>query len=108
MNNIDKTLSKEDFTKTIIDALNINFRTFVEGVLANKPYDALLFYWIDKLYKREYSVEKSLNIIYRVRRFYYLQPYRIKFKNSVKLDDFLTGFKKQPQNKEKAYITAAS
>ncbi|WP_459209488.1 hypothetical protein [Aquimarina rhabdastrellae] len=100
----NKALNKEDFTREIIESLNIDFQTFIEGVIDNKPYDALLFYWIDKLYQKGTSIERSLKIIYRVRRFYYLQPYRIKFKNSVKLDDFLTGFKKRKESKEKVLI----
>ncbi len=102
----EKKEIKESFTKQIIQSLNIEFLNFIEGVIQNKPYDTLLFCWIDKLHSRGLTIEDSLKIIYRARRFYYLQPYRKNIRNSAKSIELARGIKKKNSQKSKVLITS--
>ncbi len=70
----DKNSCKNvEFTKKIVQGLNIDWYSFIDGVNDNMRYETMLNNWINKLYNKKTKIQEALLLINKARRFYYIQ-----------------------------------
>ncbi|WP_281989961.1 hypothetical protein [Aquimarina aggregata] len=72
---IEQTKERCKYVKKVVNALHMELDDFMNKLLYNYPYEAIIYVWINKLYKKGKSHEDALQLIYKARVFYLLKKY---------------------------------
>ncbi|WP_103866595.1 MULTISPECIES: hypothetical protein [Aquimarina] len=73
------SIKKDDiyhrFTNEVLNALHLEFKNFFCDVDKKRPYEVLIYTWINKLYKKGKTREEAIEHIHRARRLFILRTY---------------------------------
>lgn len=73
------SIEKDDirfrFINEVLSALHLESKSFFYDVAQKRPYEVLIYNWINKLYKKGKSREEAIEQIHRARRLFILRTY---------------------------------
>ncbi len=72
---IKKNEAHYRFMNAILKALHLESNYFFYDVVQKRPYEVLIYNWMNKLYKNGKSREEAIEYIHRARRLFILRTY---------------------------------
>ncbi len=69
---IEEDGPQHQYTLNVLKALHLDSTSFFDDLKNDAPYEVQVYKWIDKLYKKEKTVDEAIQLIHRVRRFFIL------------------------------------